>query len=140
MHKVPLLFYHPTKKFPNFNTDKISQHADILPTLVDYLQIPTNKLLPFGHSLLDTAATGKALYFLEGEGTLLHRDYVTKILPNNKVKLYQYQLHNLKPVKNGPAALKEKYTKELQAYRQYFNNGLIDNNLYYWIPSKLPNN
>ena len=139
MHKVPLLFYHPTKKFPNFNTNQISQHADILPTLVDYLQIPTNKLLPFGHSLLDTAATGKALYYLEGEATLLHRDYVTKILPNNKVKLYQYQLHNLKPVKNGPAALKEKYTKELQAYRQYFNNGLIDNNLYYWIPSKLPN-
>ncbi|MDB5260964.1 MAG: hypothetical protein JWQ14_245 [Adhaeribacter sp.] len=138
MHKVPLLFFHPSQKFPAYNTGKLSQHADILPTLVDYLQVPTNKLLPFGHSLLDSAADGKVLYYLEGEATLLHQDYITKILPDNRIKFYQYQLHGLKPVKNIPANVKEKYSTELKAYLQYFNNGLIDNNLYYWLPSKLP--
>ena len=137
MHKVPLLFYHPTKKLPDYNTRKISQHADILPTLIDYLQIPTNKLLPFGQSLLDSSLTGRAMYYLEGEATLLHQDYITKILPNQKVKIYQYQPHGFKPVKKEPANIKEKYSNELKAYLQYFNNGLIDNNLYFWIPSKI---
>ncbi|MGV3586603.1 MAG: LTA synthase family protein [Adhaeribacter sp.] len=138
MHKVPLLFYHPSKKFPAYNTGKITQHADILPTLVDYLHVPTDKLLPFGHSLLDSTTTGKALFYLEGVATLLHQDYITQLLPNDKVKFYQYQLPSLKPTKNVPEKVKQQYTSELKAYLQYFRNGLIQNNFYYWIPSKLP--
>ena len=137
MYKVPLLFFHPTKKFPAVNVNQISQHADILPTLVDYLQVPTNRLLPFGHSLLDPNLKGKAMFFLNGIATLLHQDYITQILPDKSVKLYQYQIHNLKPIKQEPPAIKKKYQTELQAYLQYFRNGLLENNLYYWIPKKL---
>ncbi|GEO04701.1 sulfatase [Adhaeribacter aerolatus] len=138
MHKVPLLFYHPGKKFPAYNTVKISQHADILPTLVHYLQVPTNKLLPFGHSLLDSATTGQALLYLEGVATLLHQDYITQLNPNEELKLYQYQLHGLKRAPQAPDAKRRQYGDDLKAYLQYFKNGLIENNLYYWIPSKLP--
>lgn len=138
MHKVPLLFYHPIKKFPDYKVKEITQHADILPTLVDYLRVPTNKLLPFGHSLLDTTATGQALFYLEGVATLLHQDYITQMLPNENIKLYQYQLHGLKPIKKVPERIKQQYSQELKAYLQYFRNGLLQNNLYYWMPTKLP--
>lgn len=107
MHKVPLLFFHPGKKFPNYNAHKISQHADILPTVVDYLNIPTDKLLPFGQSLLDSAATGKAMYFLEGVATLLHQDYITQLYPNNQFKYYRYRLHGLEKSKSSASRYSE---------------------------------
>jgi len=137
MHKVPLLFFHPGKKFPAHNTQKISQHADILPTLVDYLKVPTDKLLPFGQSLLQPVADGKAVFFLEGVATLLHQDYITQLYPDNQLRFYAYQPHGFKKVKSVPAAVREKYSRELKAYLQYFNNGLLENSLYFWIPNRV---
>ncbi|WP_026464884.1 LTA synthase family protein [Adhaeribacter aquaticus] len=135
-HKVPLLLFHPSKSFNHLNTHRITQHADILPTVVDYLNIKTDKLLPFGSSVFDTTKTGRALYFNAGVSTLIHQDYITQLRPNGEVVNYQYQTHNYKKLPKPEPALQAKYGQELKAYVQYFTNGLIDNNLYYWIKEK----
>jgi phosphoglycerol transferase MdoB-like AlkP superfamily enzyme len=132
-HKVPLLLFRPGKEFPNVDTHKITQHADIVPTLVDYLNIPTDKLLPFGNSVFNSTTPGQALIYIDGIYTLVRRDYVTEMRPDGSLHLLKYKTHGYTKVKNQPVALKKQYGRELQAYVQYFRNALLDNNLYFWL-------
>ncbi|QMU29218.1 LTA synthase family protein [Adhaeribacter radiodurans] len=132
-HKVPLLFFRPGKKFSKVNPHKVTQHADILPTLVDYLNIPTDKLLPFGSSVLDAESPGKALIFINGIYSLIRNDYITELHPNGEVQLFGYKTHGFTKFKKEPPAIKKLYARELQAYVQYFRNAMLDNNLYYWL-------
>jgi len=133
MHKVPLLLFHPSKSFSYADTRKITQHADILPTIVDYLNVETNKLLPFGHSVLDTAQNGGAMYYASGMTSLLKRDYITLLRPNDEVKLYGYRTHGYDYLKKPMPQIESQYSQELKALVQYYRNGMVDNNLYYWL-------
>ncbi|QNF35441.1 sulfatase-like hydrolase/transferase [Adhaeribacter swui] len=132
-HKVPLLFFHPGKKFAHVNTRKVTQHADIMPTLVDYLNVPTNKLLPFGKSVLKDSNKGQALIYSDGIYTLVRPDFITELPPDGETKLYKYKSHGLVHLKNQPEQIKKTYSRELEAYVQYFRNALLDNNLYFWL-------
>ncbi len=132
-HKVPLLLYRPGKRFKNIHVNKVTQHADILPTIVDYLKVPTNKLLPFGRSVLNADSKGQALIYSDGIYTLVRPDYITELHPNGKTQLLRYKSHGYKKLKNQPEATKEKYSRELEAYVQYFRNSMLDNNLYFWL-------
>ncbi|PSR56971.1 sulfatase [Adhaeribacter arboris] len=132
-HKVPLLFFRPGKKFTNANPHKITQHADILPTLVDYLNVPTDKLLPFGTSVFDTNSPGKALIFIDGIYSFIRNDYITELHPNGKAHLFRYKTHGYTKLKKEPESIKKIYGRELEAYVQYFRNAMLDNNLYYWL-------
>jgi len=133
MHKVPLLLFHPSKSFSYANTHKITQHADILPTVVDYLNVKTDKLLPFGQSVLDTSESGRALYYASGMTSLVKRDYITLLRPNDEVKLYGYRTHGYDYLKKPNSQLAHQYQQELKAFVQYYRNGMVDNNLYYWL-------
>ncbi|PIQ22781.1 MAG: sulfatase [Cytophagales bacterium CG18_big_fil_WC_8_21_14_2_50_42_9] len=132
-HKVPLLLFHPSKSFAYADPHKVTQHVDILPTIVDYLNIPTNKLLPFGQSVLDTTQTGRALYYASGMTSLVKRDYITLLRPNDEVKLYGYRTHGYDYLKKPVPSKEQPYNQELKALVQYYRNGLVDNNLYYWL-------
>jgi phosphoglycerol transferase MdoB-like AlkP superfamily enzyme len=138
MHKVPLILFHPGKSFDFADTTRITQHADILPTVVDYLNIKTDKLLPFGQSVLDTTNRGRALYYQGGIFTLVHHDYITELWPDGKLKMYGYKTHGFRKLQKPVAAKLAVYGPELKAFVQYFRNGLIDNNLYYWIKNNRP--
>ena len=135
-HKVQLLFLRPGKKLNQVDTRKITQHADILPTLIDYLNIPTDKLLPFGNSVFNAATPGRALIYSDDIYTLVRRDYITELGPDGSLRLLKYKTHGYTKIQEQPPALKKQYGRELQAYVQYFRNALLDNNLYYWRNSK----
>jgi phosphoglycerol transferase MdoB-like AlkP superfamily enzyme len=138
MHKVPLILFHPTKSFDFADTTRITQHVDILPTVVDYLNLKTDKLLPFGQSVLDTTNGGRAVFYQGGIFTLVHRDYITELWPNGSLKMFGYQTHGFKQLKQPDPEKLAVYGPELKALVQYYRNGLIDNNLYYWIKDKKP--
>jgi len=137
-HKVPLLFFHPGKTFANINTRKVTQHADIMPTLVDYLNIPTDKLLPFGQSVLNQSSEGRALIYSDGIYTLVKPDFITELHPNGKSKLFKYKSHGYLNLKEQPATIKKNYSRELEAYVQYFRNAMLDNSLYFWLYPEKP--
>ena len=139
-HKVPLLFFRPGKKFANINIKKVTQHADIMPTLVDYLNISTNKLLPFGRSVLNSSSNGQALIYSDGIYTLVRSDYITELHPDGKTQLLQYKPHGYKKLKKQLPVIKAKYSRELEAYVQYFRNAMLDNNLYFWLHPGKPAN
>lgn len=138
MHKVPLILFHPARSFDFADTTRITQHADILPTIVDFLRIKTDKLLPFGQSVLDTTNSGRAIFYQGGIFTLLHRDYITELWPDGSLKMWGYQTHGLKKLRNPDKSKLTQYGQELKALVQYYRNGLLENDLYYWIPDKKP--
>ncbi len=131
--KVPLLLFHPRKKLPAPVINKITQHADIPATIVDYLHLKTNLLLPFGSSVLDTTAGGRAIYFTEENYVLVQPDLVTRLNENDEATFAGYDLHALKPYDQTNSEKEKQAEKEIKALVQYYRNGLINNNLYFWV-------
>ncbi|MBK0403855.1 sulfatase-like hydrolase/transferase [Adhaeribacter sp. BT258] len=131
--KIPLLLFHPTKMLPVRNFFKITQHADIPATIAHYLNLPANKILPFSNSVLDTTTAGRAILYTDDNYVLVHPDLVTKMNEYDQVNFFQYAPHQLEPQIVPNPELEKKYTQELKALVQYYRNGLIENNLYFWL-------
>ncbi|MHC2992595.1 hypothetical protein OB13_13745, partial [Pontibacter sp. HJ8] len=126
--RVPLLLFHPGKKL-QADEQKVTQHADILPTLVDYLNLPTDKLLPFGQSVLDTAGTGHALFYNGASYFMVQQQGVTELTADDQTRFYTYP-------DMAPASPSELQEKQLKAYVQYFRNKMVANDLYPWRKEK----
>ena len=71
---VPLLIYHPGKNLPPAKTHEVTHHADIFPTIIDYLGLPENELLLFGRSVFDLRQKGESLLHMEGNYWLIRND------------------------------------------------------------------
>ncbi|WP_375437265.1 LTA synthase family protein [uncultured Hymenobacter sp.] len=132
-YKTPLLLFHPSRKLPAANVERITQQADIPASVLDYVGLaPNQPLLPFGYSVFDTNTTGRALFLSGGSYFLVHQDFVTELTVDHKVRLYPYQNHAL-PATPLPAPDPQKlrqYGDELKACVQFYLNGLADNALY----------
>ena len=129
---VPLLIYHPGKNLPPARIHQITHHADIFPTIVDYLGLTQNESLLFGHSVFDNTQEDLALFYQQGHYWLVQNNYFLQYNPDEeKALLFNYSDHAQKNPLSHPQ-IKSKMLKKLQAHIQYFQNGLIENNLYLW--------
>ena len=124
-HRVPLLLFHPAKKL-KADVQKVTQHADILPTIVDYLQLPTDKLLLFGQSVLDSAATGHALLYNGVSYYLVQQDGVAELTSTDELRFHTFP--ELAPADSE----NPRQEQQLKAYVQYFKNKMLANDLYFW--------
>lgn len=131
--KVPLLLFHPGKKLTAPTQIKITQQADIPATITDYLHLKTDLLLPFGRSVLDTTTSGRAIFFTEENYVLVHPDLVTELNEADQVNYFNYTLHELRPYNPHQLDKEKSYAQELKALVQYYRNGFINNNLYFWL-------
>ncbi|MBC5992372.1 LTA synthase family protein [Pontibacter cellulosilyticus] len=123
-YRVPLLLFHPGKKFESINPEQVAQHTDIFPTIVDYLNINTNKVLPFGNSLLDTTTNGSAILYNGNSHFLVQQNGVTELTADDQVRFYTFPDFAPAP---SPTPNAE---QQLKAYVQYFRSGLVNNKLY----------
>lgn len=128
-HRVPLLLFHPAKKL-EADEQKVTQHADILPTMVDYLHLPTDRLLLFGQSVLDSAATGHALLYNGASHYLVQQAGVAELTATDEVRFHTFP--DLAP---ATQASKEQ-EQQLKAYVQYFKNKMVANDLYFWLKKR----
>ncbi|WP_299823328.1 LTA synthase family protein [uncultured Pontibacter sp.] len=123
-YRVPLLLFHPGKQLASINPTQIAQHTDIFPTVVDYLNINTSKVLPFGKSLLDAPEAGNALLFNGNSYFLVQQNVVTELTLDDQVRFYTFP--DFAPA-SSPAPAAE---QQLKAYVQYFRSGMVNNRLY----------
>ncbi|UOQ70267.1 LTA synthase family protein [Hymenobacter cellulosilyticus] len=131
--KTPLLLYRPGGPLPAADVHRITQQADVTPTVIDYLGIAADQqLLPFGYSVFDNRTSGRAIFLRDNSHFLVHRDYVTELTATNQVRLYPYQTHSMpaEPIRNPDPQKLKQYGDELKACLQLFTNGLLDNSLY----------
>lgn len=134
---VPLILFHPKLNKKEISINKVTQHLDIMPTILHFLGIetPPSKKILFGHSVLDESYGGKAINISWGNNkyNLIKNNLIfqfdpsgggSDIIPLPDAKVDEGKLLNEKD------SLKKEYEKELKAYIQYFNNGLVKNNWY----------
>ncbi|MFD2245226.1 LTA synthase family protein [Pontibacter ruber] len=122
-YRVPLLLFRPGQKFESIDPEKVTQQADIFPTVVDYLNLPTRKLPPFGQSVLDSSSSGRALFYNGNSYFLVQPSGVTELTVDDKTQFYTFP-------DLAPAPPAEKNALQLKAYVQYFRSGMVSNRLY----------
>jgi phosphoglycerol transferase MdoB-like AlkP superfamily enzyme len=124
-YRVPLIFYHPNPLFLNniqkVDTDKIVQHTDIVPSILDFLGIKESTL-PFGESVFATT-DGYAFHYESGNFRIITKKYYVEMNADGRTQLFD--IKTSKPLKN--TAEQAITTQKLKAFVQYFKNGLIDN-------------
>ncbi|MFN3404117.1 MAG: LTA synthase family protein [Cytophagaceae bacterium] len=129
---VPLILFHPGKKISVPDSERITQHADIMPSVLDYLNIPNPNPVFFGSSVFSDKQEGYALIYSNNNYSLITREGIVNLSPDATTSLI-----SLNPEKESElAGKKEIYEKKLKAYVQYFNNGLIENNWYKYLQSQ----
>jgi len=126
--KIPILFFDPSN--PEFNTadEKNFQQIDIMPSILDYLNIKT-ELISFGKSY--KSEQNFVVYYLQGTYHCIIDDYYLAFANNRSIGLYNWKKdvlleHNLI---DSEKAKKNELERFLKAYIQSFNNRVIDNQL-----------
>lgn len=127
-YRVPLLFYHPTRDLNYYSSDKVTQHADILPSILDYLGVEFEKRLYFGSSVF-SKNNGRMINYTSGSYLFFSPPYALRY---DKVKpvLFKVVDGNLQSMAQSEEIEFDKILNELKAYIQYTNNGLRNNNIY----------
>jgi phosphoglycerol transferase MdoB-like AlkP superfamily enzyme len=127
-YRVPLILFQHERKI-KADTAQVSQHIDLLPTILDYIGIPHDNRLLLGRSLLGQDE-GSALFYYNNHYYYIKKDYYM-VFDKQKGKLYATTDLEAK----DPVVLPElaaQYETELKAYLQYHNNGLNTNSWYHY--------
>ncbi len=133
-HMVPILFYHPGGKLDPAKTQKVVQHADILPSVVDYLGINPEKTNSFGHSIWQDDP-GRAIFYQNGILYLVRGPHAIRFDENRLQTSYlcftdPNSARECAVGSEMPANEASSLDNEAKAYLQYFKNGMIGNSLY----------
>lgn len=130
-YMVPLLLYHPGERLPPIDPDRISHHADLLHTVLDYVGAYEGAPMPlFGRSVF-SSAPGEAV--LQGNGVhwLVRGDGVIQRDPAGKESFFRFERHLTRPEPvDLPPEVEAELSQRLQAHMQHFNNRLLANSFY----------
>jgi phosphoglycerol transferase MdoB-like AlkP superfamily enzyme len=127
MYRIPIAFYDPSGKLPRKREKAIFQQIDIMPTVLDLVNIKTD-YYSFGNSYFSkepreavTYLEG-AYYYFRGDKLLVYSNDEIKSLVNFTIRTKNPK--NLLPSQRGEA---EKMAKRLKAIIQRYNHDLIHN-------------
>ncbi|MCB0351829.1 MAG: sulfatase-like hydrolase/transferase, partial [Bdellovibrionales bacterium] len=115
-YRVPVILYHPSlsqKQWPAHDTNRPIQHADIMPTVLDTLDIPQDKLSKVGSSAFSNPHDAFVVNRTP-EGYWYLSSHLIKMDLNHKIKDHADENEKLR----------------MKAYMQYYVNGIIENKLF----------
>jgi uncharacterized sulfatase len=128
-YNVPLIFFHPSEKLAA-DTSLIANQIDIMPSILDYLQIVN----------LHPALIGQSVF-----GKQPGHDYAINFSNNTyRVFLKEYYIEGTLDKEFVIKNYKDEYIRTAnetdkkfsQAIIQYYNNGMIENTYYNWGKTK----
>lgn len=123
---VPLIFFHPSEKLVA-DTSLVAQQIDIMPSILDYLNILNTQPSKLGQSVFGKQpGHGYAVNFILNTYIVYLKDYYISVTGKSE----KYIIRNYKDQVIGEASEKEK--KFLKAIIQYYTNGMIHNTYYNW--------
>lgn len=126
MYKIPIAFYHPTKLQPKKET-KIFQHVDILPTILDLINIRT-KFYSFGKSYYSKSER-EAFTYIEGSYHYFYKNHMMTFSNDKARNLYDFVVRKEYTPDSLRFHKKEsgKVEKRVKAIIQRYNRDLILN-------------
>ena len=93
MFRIPIVFYHPKGNVKPEKSDKIFQQLDILPTLLDMLNIET-KYYAFGNSFFDPTE-GESITYLGGSYYYFRDEHMTVFSGKKARNLYNFTVKDV---------------------------------------------
>jgi len=127
LYAIPLIIFDPSDSISSRIT-KVCQQADILPTVIDYLQLDTT-IVSFGNSILDEK--GFAVNYLNNVYQYFEEGYLLQFNGEESLALYHLETDTL--LKNNLILKLPEITIELEAklkaYLQEYNYRMINNKL-----------
>jgi arylsulfatase A-like enzyme len=127
MYRIPIVFYHPKKLIQPKLEKKIFQQIDILPTVLDAINIKT-KYYSFGNSYFQKT-NNEGITYLEGTYQYFFNRYMFTFSNDKARNLYDFTVlkkHTKDYLKkNKKDSLKAE--KRLKAIIQCYNRDLIQN-------------
>ncbi len=127
MYRIPLLFFHPSGKLPKGNRTEIVQQLDILPSVLDLLNIKT-KYYAFGNSVFQKQPR-EAITYLEGIYCYFRGDSMMEFIDGEAKNMYNLGGNFYWSAPNFVQRKEEVNTMEskVKAMIQRYNNDLIKN-------------
>ncbi len=130
-YHIPLMFFHPRMKWPKLPTDQIVQQIDIMPSVLDFLNLPSKDKNFLGSSVF-VPGDKTATVFIDGRYVMFAQDYfMTWAIGVGTPLLYSINDRLEKSPLTDPALRRDELEKKFKATIQYFGEGMWDNKLYY---------
>lgn len=129
--RVPIIFYDPSGQLPQINSTKTASHVDIKPTIMELMGISSEHFGYFGGPLFDPDWNGR---FIQREyDTWYYTDDTVQVKIDSENQFSfappdDFDWQNPLAVATTPNNLRA--LNVLKAARQYFDNGMLDNNWY----------
>ena len=130
-YMVPLLLFHPGMTLPGIDRERITQHVDLFPTILDVAGVEPGRIPAFGRSVF-ARVPGEAILRSNGVHWLVRRDGVLQRDPAGEEHLFAYRRHRTEavPVADAGDGTTSALALRLRAHLQHFSNSLIRNSFY----------
>lgn len=127
MYRIPIAFYDPSGKLPRKREKAIFQQIDIMPTVLDLLNIKAN-YYSIGNSFFSKEPR-EAVTYLEGSYYYFRNDKLLVFSNDKIVNLFDFTIRTKNPTDllPGKKAEAEKMATRLKAIIQRYNHDLIHN-------------
>ncbi len=127
MFRIPIVFYHPGDTTFKGRSQRITQQADIMPSILDYLGY-NKPFVSFGKSIL-SAGPSFAVYYLSGLYKFVKGDYLLTFDGEHSISLQSIKEKNVENLIQKNPALAQSMEKELKAIIQQYYTRLKENRL-----------
>lgn len=135
-YRVPLFIYVPgLKQKLDVSPDRITQQIDALPSVMDLLGIQLPQRILLGQSVFDKGLPPRAYNNLDGFYWYLdEHEFAFFNRETHQAQIYTHKnTEHLRELKlTNDQALQTSQMQNLFAVAQYFDQGMINNNLYDW--------
>lgn len=128
--KIPVLFFHPQFSWPEVDRDQIVQQIDVLPSVLDFLNVKPKEDVLLGRSVF-IPGERTATTFLEGRYMLIAKDHFIDWSVGHDFRMFKMSDPGEKQEILEEQKRKQELVQRLKASIQYFNEGMWDNRLYY---------
>lgn len=127
LYRIPILFYHPSGKIKAERSNKIIQQLDVLPTILDLLNIKTT-YYAFGNSHYQNT-TPEALAYLGGTYYYYKNNKMTTFSNDEARNLYDFTVQSVAPTDSISFYSNEvgKIEKRIKSMIQTYSRDLILN-------------
>lgn len=133
--RVPLLIYAPglEDRIPHPDPERITQHIDILPSVLDLLGVDWPERLLVGQSVFDSARPGRAYNFESPQYWYMDDQVHFQMQRSGEVyEVMRRERGHRFSAYSGDSAPLSSARLFLQSAVHYLNEGLIHNKLYTW--------
>lgn len=129
-YMVPLLLYRPQGGLPAVDRNRVTQHADILHTILDVVGVEPRSLPRFGRSVF-SPEPGEAVLHSNGTYWLVREEGVLQRDPQGEETLFEFAGADTRPEEvESPGGMEERLALRLRAHLQHHHNSLLSNSLY----------